>query len=268
MTPFAGYWEEVGEGEPVLCLSGFASALWMLRDLLEPLQNQGRFILPDNRGMGRSPPASAPYRLADLANDALQLLDALQQPTFSVIGLSMGGFVAQWLALAAPERVKRLVLLCTASSGPAFKPLFPLAPRQQVAEIYRLPDRERITAALSPALFPLLASRYPEVYAHAFRQRMAHLEAAEQVLLQYDAVADFLESPLDLGRISCPTLVLAGEEDRLVPLANGQRLAQSIPHARLIVIPDTDHLFFLEKQAEVAAIIARFLRQPGAGLLG
>ncbi len=258
-TPFSGHWIQTGTGGPTLGLSGFASANWMLHDLLAPLGNPGCFVLPDNRGMGRSPPASGGYALADLATDGLQLMDDLGHDRFAVIGLSMGGFVAQLLTLAAPQRVRRLVLMCTSSAGALFKPFFPLMPRQQVADIYRLPPEERIRAALSPTLCPLLSTRYPQVYEEVFRQRLAHPEEVAQVLLQYDAVADFLTTPLNLSAITCPTLVLAGEQDCLVPLANAQLLVQQIPNARLVIIPDTDHLFFLEKRAEVGQEITRFL---------
>lgn len=259
-SPPTQHWKQTGTGLPVLCLSGFASSHWMLYDLLEPLRNQGCFILPDNRGMGLAPPAQTPYRLEDLAADALQLMDQLGHPTFAVIGLSMGGFIAQQLTLAAPQRVTRLVLLCTSSAGAAFKPLFPMLSRQQVTELYRMPPTERIRAALSPALCPVLASRYPALYETLFQKRLANLEDPAQVLLQYDAVVAFLEQSLPLAEISCPTLVLAGAEDCVVPVANAHRLAQQIPHAKLAVLPDTDHLFFFEKQAEVGRLIGDFLR--------
>ncbi|MBF0584598.1 MAG: alpha/beta hydrolase [Magnetococcales bacterium] len=253
------HWEQTGSGPPVLCLSGFASSNWMLLELLEPLRDRGCFILPDNRGMGRSPPARAAYSLADLAMDGLQLMDRLGHEQFAVIGLSMGGFVAQLLTLAAPRRVERLVLLCTSSAGAAFKPLFPILPRQQVAELYHLPPAERIQAALSPALCPLLSRLYPALHEAIRQKRLANLEDPGQVMLQYDAVAAFLEQPLPLADIRCPTLLLAGEQDWVVPVANGEQLARSIPNARLTIVPDTDHLFFLEKREEVGAMIARLL---------
>ncbi|MBF0460422.1 MAG: alpha/beta hydrolase [Magnetococcales bacterium] len=258
-TPFAGHWEQLGTGTPILCISGFASSNWMLHDLLAPLRNQGCFILPDNRGMGRSPLAPTGYRLQDLAADYLQLMDDLGHEQFAIIGLSMGGFVAQLLTQAAPHRVKRLVLLCTSSAGESFKALFPIMPRQQVADLYHLPPEARIRAALSLPICPLLSVRYPEVYEEVVRKRLVHQENVEQVLLQYDAVLAFLDSHLDLAAIACPTLVLAGDQDLMVPLANAHLLAERIPNAQLTVIPDTDHLFFLEKQAEVSHHIAQFL---------
>ena len=260
-NPFTGQWQQTGTGAPVLCLSGFASSNWMLRAVLEPLCQHGTFILPDNRGMGRSPPAQAAYQLDDLANDALQLMDDLGHKRFTVIGLSMGGFIAQLLALAAPQRVTGLVLLCTSSAGPLFKPLMPLMSRQQVADIYHLPPQERIRAALDPSICPLLSHRYPQVYEEIFQQRLAHPENIQQIMRQYDAVADFLNRCLDLTVLNCPTLVLAGEQDRLVPLANSQLLAQQIPQAQLTVIPDTDHLFFLEQRAVVGQHIVDFLEK-------
>lgn len=254
------HWQQTGTGLPVLCLSGFASSHWMLYDLLEPLRNQGCFILPDNRGMGQAPPAQTGYVLEELAADALQLMDRLGHQQFAVLGLSMGGFIAQLLTLAVPQRVRQLVLLCTSSAGAAFKPLFPILPRQQVAELYKMPPAERIRAALSPTLCPVLTSHYPALYETILQKRLANLEDPTQVLLQYDAVAAFLEQSLPLAEIHCPTLVLAGADDCMVPVANAHLLAQQIPNAKLTILPDTDHLFFLEKRAEVAAHIGNFLR--------
>lgn len=256
---FSGHWDEIGQGPPVLCISGFASANWMFRPLVTPLANRHRFILPDNRGMGRSPPAREPYRLDDLAQDLLALMDGLGYQRFAVIGISMGGFVAQLLALAAPRRVTHLALLCTTSSGEAFRSIFPSLTRDQVKTIYQLDLEYRIRAALAPSICPLLATRYPETHATVIQERLNYQEDPIQVLLQYDAVAAFMETPLDLAAITCPALILSGDQDLLVPLANAHLLAQKLPNAQLTVIPETDHLFFLEQTDAVAGHIGDFL---------
>ncbi|MBF0185227.1 MAG: alpha/beta hydrolase [Magnetococcales bacterium] len=257
-------WDEFGRGEEViLCLSGFASANWMFRSWLEPLHDSYRFLLPENRGMGRSPPATTPYTIDDLAQDALHLLDHLAIDRCSVIGLSMGGFIAQRLVNIAPQRVNSLVMLCTSSGGEKFQPLFPLMTREQIEAIYRLDAETRIRAALSPQICPVLQERYPTVFAEVLRQRLQHQEERDQVLLQYDAVADFLRLPQPLAEIHCPTLLLSADQDLLVPVANAQLLAQSIPQAELQVIAETDHLFFLEKAATVCHLIGNWLAEKG-----
>ncbi|MBF0098017.1 MAG: alpha/beta hydrolase [Magnetococcales bacterium] len=253
-------WDALGStGPAVLCLSGFASGNWMFQRWLAPLQGFYRFILPENRGMGQAPAATAPYGMDDLAADALRLLDDLGIERCTVIGLSMGGFIAQRVLALAPQRVTGLVLLCTSSGGDAFRPIFPLLSREQVEALYRLDPETRIRAALSPHICPLLQEQYPEVFAEVLQQRLRHPEVPEQVLLQYDAVAEFLRHPQALQHIACPTLILSADQDLLVPVANAALLATMIPKARLQVIANTDHLFFLERAATVSQLLREWL---------
>jgi 3-oxoadipate enol-lactonase len=245
-------WDELGSsGAAVLCLSGFASGNWMFHRWLAPLQDTYRFILPENRGMGQAPAATAPYDLDDLATDALRLMDDLGIARFTIIGLSMGGFIAQRVLAQAAQRVTGLVLLCSSSGGEEFRPFFPLMSREQLEALYRLDPETRIRAALAPPICPVLQQHYPEVFAEVLQQRLRHPERLEQVLLQYDAVAEFLRHPQALQQVRCPTLILAADQDLLVPLANAELLAKKIPNAQLQVIADTDHLFFLEQAATV-----------------
>ncbi|MBF0212941.1 MAG: alpha/beta hydrolase [Magnetococcales bacterium] len=258
--PFEVHWDVLGDGAPVLAISGFASGNWMFERLLEPLKERFRFILPDNRGMGRSPPAQTPYSLDELVDDLIRLMEQLNHPTFAVIGLSMGGFIAQRLALRHPERVAGLVLMCTSSNGEAFKPLFPMMSREQVAFIYHLRREDRVRAALSDPFCPRLTSRYPEVYDYVLQQRIAAEPEADQVLLQYDAVAGFFAAePVPLAQLTMPALILSGEQDPIVPQANARLLAEQLPRAELEIIPDTDHLFFLEQAERVSSRIGDFL---------
>ncbi|MBF0293844.1 MAG: alpha/beta hydrolase [Magnetococcales bacterium] len=257
---FRGHWDSLGAGPPVLCISGFASANWMFRHCVAPLQGRYRFLLPDNRGMGLSPPATGPYDLEALADDLIDLMDDLGEERFDVIGLSMGGFVAQLLASRHARRVRRMVLMCTSANDPEFRPLFPVFSREQIAAVYSLRSEDRVNAALSETLCPWLFTRYPEAHAYIRQLRLQFEPEAAQVLLQYDAVARFLASPpLDLAAFTLPVLVLTGDRDLVVPLPNATLLAARLPDAELRIIEETDHFFFLEKPAEVAERIGEFL---------
>ena len=247
----------------MLCLAGFGNSNWVFERLAVPLGERFHLVMPDNRGMGKSPPAPAPYRLDDLASDALDLMDDLGQDRFAVVGLSMGGFVGQLLALKAPERVSALVLMCTTSGGPEFKKLFPSMTEEQVRAIYGMEPLARVQAALAPEICPLLRKRYPEVYEYVVGVRSRMPEDPAQVMLQFFAVSDFMERALPLEDLRCPALVLTGEHDPLVPLGNAELLRKRIKNAGLAVIEDTDHLFFLEKRDEVAGIIHGFLLGSG-----
>lgn len=259
---FNGHWDVIGTGPPVLCVTGFASGNWMFERLVTPLSDRFTFILPDNRGMGLSPPATQPYSLTDLADDLIGLMDQLGHDRFAVIGLSMGGFLAQILATRHPERIRRMVLMCTSSNGPAFRSLFPMLPREQVAMIYQLRREDRVRAALSEPFCPMLHSRYPGTYEYIMQQRIRFEPDAPQVLMQYDAVADFFASPpLDLTTLHTPTLILSGALDVIVPPANAQLLATLLPLAELELVAETDHLFFLEQVEAVSQRIGTFLNR-------
>ena len=125
-TKFNGHFDLIGEGPPILCIPGFGNSNWVFNKLVKGQSRQFTFVLPDNRGMGRSPAAMQPYFMQDLAQDCINLMDDLGHEKFSVIGLSMGGFIAQLLTLMVPNRVNSLALLCSTSSGEDFKKYFHL----------------------------------------------------------------------------------------------------------------------------------------------
>ncbi len=257
---FNGHFAVAGRGFPVLCIAGFGNSNWVFKGIAERLRDEFCLIMPDNRGMGRSPAASLPYLLDGLAADCLDLMDDLGHDRFMLTGLSMGGFIAQLLTLQAPERVTGLALLCSTSAGAAFQKVFPSMTREQVAAIYKLKAQARVEAALSPAVCPLLKPRYPEVYQYVLAERSAEQEDPAQVMMQFDAVSRFMEKPLPLTDILCPTLVMSGDTDPLVPIINAEMLVESIPFASLSVVPDTDHLFFLEKEAETGKRLREFFQ--------
>ena len=256
---FNGHYRLLGQGAPLLCIPGFGSSSRIFDRLAEQLQDRFQLVLPDNRGMGRSPRVTEPYGLEDLAADAIHLMDDLGHERFAVLGLSMGGFIAQLLVLNRPQRVSRLLLLCTSSGGAVFKKLFPGMTEQQVRSIYTLQPERRTEAALSPSICPLLKSHYPSVYNYITEMRNKELEEPAQVMLQYAAVNAFMEKSLELHTIRCPTLILSGDSDTLVPLENARLLQKKIPNAVLTVFEKTDHLFFLEKVDAVARRVKAFL---------
>ncbi|MBF0381218.1 MAG: alpha/beta hydrolase [Magnetococcales bacterium] len=255
---FKGHFDCVGDGPAIICIPGFGNSNWVFSKLAEPLSKRFTVIMPDNRGMGRSPREFKPYQLQDLAEDCLNLLDDLGHENFCVIGLSMGGFVAQLLTLQAPKRVKSLALLCSTSSGEDFRKIFPSLSEEQVKAIYSLNAEQRIKAALSQTICPLLTTHYPEAYNYILEQRLKEQEDPAQVMLQFHAVNTFLINSIPIETITCPTLVMTGDTDHLVPIQNAELLVKMIPNSTLSVITNTDHLFFLEKDAEVAKKLSNF----------
>jgi len=250
-----------GQGPPVLCCPGFGCSNWIFADLARRLAGQATWIMPDPRGMGRSAPADRAYAIADLARDGLDLMDRLGYERFGLLGISMGGFVAESLVMAAPERVTALVLMCTTGPGPGFVPL-PEVQEEMLRTWYAMDPATVVGANTDATVHPSLKQRDPERYHAIMAAKLRNRADLNQVLLQQKAVKAFLEKPLPLASIACPTLVLAGENDRFVAAENARILARTIPNAQLRLFPNTDHLFFLEEPELVAQAVGTFLEAP------
>lgn len=256
------YYERRGEGAPVLFLNGSGSTLDGVAALLDIVAARCDLVAHDQRGLGRTTIPSGPYSMADYANDAAALLDAVGWESCRVVGISFGGMVAQELAVAFPKRVDRLALLCTSPGGPM--PSYPLH------ELATLTDAERAVRYL-----PLLDTRFtPEWLEHhendrnlvamlANRQaetRSAEARRGESEQLDARRRHDVLDR---LARVSCPTLVAAGRFDGIAPLANSEAMAQRIPDAVLKVY-EGGHTFFAQDGRALSDIID-FVTAPEVG---
>lgn len=257
--------QQHGSGEPLLLLTGFAISCDVFETVL-PLFGQ-RFAVTtyDHRGAGRSSPARPGLSMGMLAADAVGVLDALGIDSAHVYGLSMGGMVAQELALRFPHRVRSVVLGATTAGGPhAGLPL-----RELLALAAELPGpltgplsgaRARGLAAL---LFsPGFRARSPErvrALLPAFarhRARPAGIAAHWWASLYHDTWSR-------LPRLERPTLVVHGAEDGLTPLAGARRLAGRIPGAELAVVPGAGHAYLLEAPEASYALYTAWLDRIG-----
>jgi len=257
-TRFKGHVDLVGNGRPVLALAGLGCSNWIFEDMAAALAAHGTWIMPDNRGMGRSPGAPAPYEIADLAGDALDLMDDLGHDRFVVVGISMGGFIAQVLTERAPERIAGLILLCTTGPGERFVPL-PEMPGDLIKASYRLDRETMIRANTDSTVFPGMKRRDPERYRAIFDKKLANIADLDQVLMQNEAARRFMSGSIDYDRYRGPALVMAGSGDRFVDPANATILAECLGSAETVVVEEADHLFFLEKPEETHRHIKAFL---------
>ena len=255
---FSGHFEEMGTGPPLLCCPGFGCSNWIFKDLALAMESSARWIMPDPRGMGLSPKAHESYTIADLADDGSLLMDDLGHERFWVMGISMGGFIAQSLALAHPNRVSGLLLLCTTGPGPDF-PQLPELEEPLLRAWYDMDPATVVRANTDATVHPGLKRRNPQRYLEIVDAKLRHRAELDQVLLQREATRTYLKEARPLERIACPTLVLCGENDRFVVPESSRLLAEKIPGAELRLFPQSDHLFFLEKTAEVTAAIREFL---------
>jgi 3-oxoadipate enol-lactonase len=241
-------WERRGSGEPLLLVHGLGYARWGWEPVLEPLERSFDLILFDNRGIGESDAPPGPYTVAELAADAAQVLDEAGVERANVLGTSLGGMVAQELALTAPERVDRLVLACTTPGGPE---AFPMPERTVQLMTSGATLRQFVENALAPGPDPELVDRI-----------LRHREATAQPLDAWSAQAAAGATFDALGRIArveAPTLILHGTEDAVVDSRNSSLLASRIPDSRVELFPGGGHLFFWEQPDRFVDVVTGFL---------
>jgi len=253
------YWEEQGRGEPVLLIMGLGATLDLWYRLLPSLSASHRAILLDNRGVGRTGVPEPPYSIPQMADDAVAVLDAAAVETAHVIGASMGGVIAQEVALRHAGRVRSLVLACTACGGP-----------NGVAASSEIRNALSARAAMTPE--EGLRALVPSVYHPAtprdrveedLRIRVRHYPSQKGYLGQLQAVLGY-ETYDRLDAIRVPTLVIHGEDDLLVPASNGRDLAARIHGARLELVPSASHILLTDQTAVVNRAIQEFLGEVSA----
>jgi 3-oxoadipate enol-lactonase len=243
-----------GEGEPLLLIQGMsATHLAWGQPFLDALEGEFETIVFDNRGMGYSGRAEMPFTIADLAADTVGLLDALELESVHVAGISMGGMIAQELALAHPGRIRTLTIGASYCGGPSGTLMSP-EDLQMLGEAYVSGERERVFRAmweinLSPD-FRSDDSRFA-----AFAEMGSALPAPQPVVLQQMRACGAHDTHERLGRIDLPTLVIHGDTDRLLGYTNGQQIAAAIPGARLETLEGTGHMFWWEQPQRSAELI-------------
>jgi len=253
------YYEVHGEGEPLLLIHGLAARGNGFVKQIPALSRSFRTIIFDNRGVGETDQPEEPYSIAQMADDAVGLLDTLGVEAASVFGVSMGGMIAQELTIRHPHRVKKLALGCTHSGikhcepspqwvTDIFKSL-PGKPREQVVRECVPFNYSSHTRESNPQLIEEMSSLMVDN-----RQRRHAYANQINAIYAFDAYDR-------LPRIIAPTLILTGSDDVLIPSANSQTLASRIPNARLIEFEQTGHLFFIEKADEVNKALLEFFTE-------
>jgi 3-oxoadipate enol-lactonase len=248
------HWEDSGgSGPPVLLIMGLgmnATGWW--RTI--PVLAEFRVLSFDNRGVGRSERLPGPYTVAEMADDAVSVLDAAGVESAHVYGISLGGMIAQELALRHPSRVSALVLGATTAGGANLVPA-----SEAVNAFVRL--RAQMTAEHA------VWASVPINYAPRTRRDGGHLIAEDIAQrLRYPVEPEYYSAQLAAAHghdahvedIRAPTLVVHGDEDVLIPVANGERLAELIPGAELSRWPGAAHLYFTD-EPEIDRYVARWL---------
>ena len=245
------------DGPTVLLLEGLGYGRWMWRWLTDDLADGYEVLRPDNRGTGDSDAPDGPYSIAEMAADARAVLDDHGVDRAHVCGASMGGMIAQELALA-DDRVASLTLLCTSPGGDN-APEMPADVREHIFSApEELGPRERVRYLMEPAVSDGFYEREPDLVDRIVDWRLAGDATPSGREAQAAAVAAF-DATDRLSELSVPTLVLYGDDDRVLPAGNADLLAERLPHATVERIEGGPHLFFIEERDEIDARIRSFL---------
>ena len=243
-----------GTGEPLLLIQGMSGhSLHWGEPFMTALEPQFDAIAIDHRNTGYSPVVEGPFTLGDLAEDAVGKLDELGLDAVHVMGISMGGMVAQELALRHPDRVRTLVLGCTYAGGEGSSLASPEV-GQIIVSGMQSGDREQ-------AMRAMWSVNVSEGFAADEANWDAFLEVAqtkpvavEVIMAQMQAVMAH-DTSARLGEIRAPTLVIHGTADRMLPASNGEAIAAAIPGARYEPLEGVGHMFWVEQPERSAELV-------------
>ncbi len=233
------HYEDRGRGEPLLLIMGLGADGSLWEEHVRTYERHFRCIIPDNRGAGRSGKPSGPYTTATMADDMVALMDALGVARAHVAGISMGGCIAQEMALRAPDRVDRLVLVsawprCDAYTVRIFEMFEALAATSAPSAFTRMLQLWIFTPDHHAARMDDLLAREAAGAGHSHPMPLAAFAAQCAACIGHDATGR-------LGGIRAPTLITAGDRDIFTPLHYAETLHRQIPGSRLLVMPGCGH---------------------------
>ncbi|MGE4263461.1 MAG: alpha/beta fold hydrolase [Desulfovibrio sp.] len=244
--------EAASAAPPLLLITGYAvtKEMWD-QDFVRALSAHRRVVLMDNRGMGPSPASDAAFGISDMARDAASLLEGLGINRADVLGWSMGGIIAQELALQRPELVRTLTLYATVADNAELMPVLDRMAAMPLPELL-----QNIFPAAWAAAHPDALSRLPA------RPRPADMDV---IARQYAALKHWQPTLDRLPALRLPVLVLAGGQDWVCPPEQSRRIAAEIPGARLAVLPQGGHWMMHQFPVEMARLVDDFIvnMQPG-----
>ncbi len=252
------YYEVHGEGVPLLLIAGLGSDLngWAFQ--IPEFAKKYQVIAFDNRGSGRTDAPDMPYSIQMMAEDTAGLMDALSIGKAHVLGVSMGGYIAQELAITYPGRVESLILVTT-SIGPYLLKISVLQAWAREA----LRDMRPMTffQIMLPFMFNDRSFESPGVLEMAVATIAGHSSTPPHVLARQMTACVEHDARDRIGQIAAPTLVLAGKEDPFVPFSLSEELAASVPNARLVTLEGGGHGFNTAIPDKFNQTVLEFLAQ-------
>jgi pimeloyl-ACP methyl ester carboxylesterase len=254
------YYEIYGEGYPIIMIQGLsANTDWWTKELLESLEEDFKLIIFDNRGAGKTENTNRDFSIKMLADDTLALMDALKINHFHIFGVSMGGMIAQELVINYPEKIEKLILGCTHCGGSK-----QILPSQEVLYILNRDHKkispEKLIEGTIPLLFTEDFIKNNHEFIESYRQKLLKSPMSpESFHRQINAISRF-NNYLKLEKITCPTLIIHGKKDVLVPYENADILNKRIKNSKLILMNEAAHSFFQPKPEIVIKEIKDFLK--------
>lgn len=248
-----------GSGTPLLLINGFggSSAGWR-PEFVAGLAQSFQVIAFDNRGAGQTDKPDSPTSIAQMADDAAALLDALTIGRAHVMGISMGGMIAQEVVLRHPEKVLGLVLGCTNCGAPNS-----VAASQEVVNLLMVPEgmdpREAARRSWPSGYTPEFIEANPEFLEAQLERTLAHPTPLETRGRQMTAIREW-NSHDRLNQITAPTLIITGDRDVLIPPDNSRIINECITGSRLHIIPDAAHVFPSSHPNETVEAVTAFLQ--------
>jgi pimeloyl-ACP methyl ester carboxylesterase len=255
------HYDVVGAGPAVCLINGYrlSAAAWP-EAFISQLAARLTVITFDNRGTGRSDKPPTGYEFANLAKDVVELLDNLRSLQVHVFGYSMGGAIAQEVAIRHPDRVDRLILFGTFCGGVWAEPASYSVFKRFLASENQTPE-EAARQAWPVTYSPDYLAANADAVERQMRRELEHPTPSYVAQRQMEALRKF-DSYRDLPRINAPTLVATGAHDQLVKPRNSEILASRIPNARRELLADLGHRAIWEAPEEIADLVGDFLTRP------
>ncbi len=250
------YYEALGDGPPLLLIEGIPGTVSDWYPFASHLARDFKVILFDNRGSGGSDRPEEWYTTSLMASDTVALLDNLGISRAKVFGVSMGGMIAQELAINFPEKVDRLVLGCTHCGGPQV-----IRPTALVDQAFALETEdwaERIRMLAPFAFSEQFGREHPKALAEFIAKKSLDAQPYFAYRRQIGAVIRH-DSGQRLAKITTPTLVVTGTADTVIPWQNSELLCEKIPNSEIAMIEGAGHLFFVEQPEQTLRILKAFL---------
>lgn len=251
------YYEIIGKGEPLVMIRGLGSNVDHWYEQAPVLSKKYQLLVFDNRGIARSSDPGGPFSSRDMANDTVALMEKVGIQSAHVLGYSMGGMVAQEMALNYPEKVNGLILVAT-DCGITQR----IKARPEASRLFS----QMVALGTAEAKLAAAACLYAK---QTFESKTEVIERHNEVSMRFPASPDMMSRQWEaitqhdacgrLQNISSPTLTLTGSEDVLIPPENAKMMAEKIPDARTMAIDNGGHLFLIEQPQQFNTAVIEFL---------